>query len=216
MVELTEEQRASQQAAIARVRDARPPRTRGLPAWVILIAAPVLVALGLVLASVARNVDPPATDAGSTSVAAAKAESDARAKRLDRERIEFEEQAKLKAAETSAYKAAIAKLEDIKGRFGDAFAIASASSRMTMAAPLSQLQSIAREARSLDVPPCLAKAKGALVEGMDATVAGFLAFMRNEEGSEDVPGRLFDFASGKIDESQAASSACEPAAVPAP
>jgi hypothetical protein len=82
------------------------------------------------------------------------------------------------------------KLTDQNQAFDDAYNIASSTSRIALAQPVAELQSILRETEIVPVPACMEVAKTELTLSMDAAVKGFLAFMADESDSEI--GALFD------------------------
>lgn len=74
---------------------------------------------------------------------------------------------------------ALKDADSLLARWEDAVTIANSTARMSLSAPVSNLQGIKREATSLAVPPCLQTGKDRLLEGMGLTVDGYLAFMLN-------------------------------------
>lgn len=71
-------------------------------------------------------------------------------------------------------------LKLIAQRWDDAYAIANATGRGNLAGPVAQLQTVRAEAQAAEVPVCLEKAKGHLVDGMNSTITGFLDFMADK------------------------------------
>lgn len=77
--------------------------------------------------------------------------------------------------------AAVTRIEAFEKRWQDAIALAESTPRIQLAAPVKDLQALAREAGSLELTPCLEPGRPALVENLEAQVAFFLAFMAREE-----------------------------------
>ena len=86
----------------------------------------------------------------------------------------------------------IADLQAIKQRWDDGVNVASSTSRIALSGPAMNLQQIRRDLDGVKTGECLADAKSALAEGMDATISGVLAFM----GDSDSGG--FGFAVGSL------------------
>lgn len=92
------------------------------------------------------------------------------------------------------------KMADIRQRFTDAVKLASSTSRIALAAPVANLQSIQREAAGLPTPTCLYDARNKLADAFGLQVEGFLTFMRNEGLSGEVDALdLFKESTQKID-----------------
>lgn len=62
-------------------------------------------------------------------------------------------------------------------QFKDAVHLAQNASRIALTQPIADLQRIRRDFSAEAWPTCAATAKQAILDGMDATIAGFLAFM---------------------------------------
>ncbi|OGO69849.1 MAG: hypothetical protein A2Z49_09600 [Chloroflexi bacterium RBG_19FT_COMBO_56_12] len=77
-------------------------------------------------------------------------------------------------------KAAINQTQAIVNRWLDAEQIAGSTSRIALAGPLSELQSIKQDMTSLKVPPCLERAQAFIVDSMERTIGAYLLFMQNE------------------------------------
>jgi len=77
----------------------------------------------------------------------------------------------------AAYDKAILPLNDVLARYKDAMDLAGKTSRIALAAPVSNLQNLKRETDALVVPACLGLAKGNLTTGMNAINTAFLNFM---------------------------------------
>jgi len=88
-------------------------------------------------------------------------------------------------------------VEPILGRWDDAMAIADSTARINLAGPVSTLQEIRREAASLDVPECAAKAHEGLIEAMEHYIEGFLAFMADKPDS--IVDVQFDLGNDKLE-----------------
>ncbi|MBK9292819.1 MAG: hypothetical protein IPM52_14520 [Bacteroidetes bacterium] len=79
---------------------------------------------------------------------------------------------------TVDYRAAV---DSINEEWDDAIAIANSTARMSLAGPLGELQSIAREARQIEPPECAQDAHVAWVSYQEFTIGAFLAFMGQED-----------------------------------
>jgi hypothetical protein len=69
------------------------------------------------------------------------------------------------------------KLNQFATEWDDTLKLASSTSRIALATPVSQLQRIRRDLQAQTWPDCAQTAKGLLVGSMDATIDGNLAFM---------------------------------------
>jgi hypothetical protein len=81
-------------------------------------------------------------------------------------------------------KEAMYLLEQTLEKFDDANALASSTSRINLAGPIGDLQSIKRETDALVVPTCLGKSKTLLVKGMQSNIDAFLAFSSQESDTQ--------------------------------
>lgn len=72
-------------------------------------------------------------------------------------------------------------LEDIAERWDDAMDVAGSSSRIALAGPVSELQSIRRETRTQDWPECGQEAQQELVGWMDESINALIAFMGQDD-----------------------------------
>ena len=96
----------------------------------------------------------------------------AREKAIAAQKLEFDRLAR---------EAAILKrLDTMVVRWNDANMIASSTSRIALATPLTALQAIKREADAFAMPDCLKDGGSALISSMDNSVQGYLIFMRND------------------------------------
>lgn len=77
-----------------------------------------------------------------------------------------------------AYDKAMLPLNDIYARYKDARTVAGATSRIALATPVSNMQSIKREADALVVAKCLTFAKSMLTGGMLNVNAAYVDFMQ--------------------------------------
>ncbi|NVO00722.1 MAG: hypothetical protein HXX17_15505 [Geobacteraceae bacterium] len=82
------------------------------------------------------------------------------------------------ASNKAAYDKAILPLNEIYTRYKDARTVAGATPRIALAAPLSNMQSIKREADALVVAKCLDFAKSMLTGGMLNVNAAYVDFMQ--------------------------------------
>lgn len=77
-------------------------------------------------------------------------------------------------------KATHAQLTDILRRWLNVYKFARSSSWNALATPIQAMQDIKRDVEKVDVPKCLDKAKGYLIDHMSHTVDLFRAFMTQE------------------------------------
>lgn len=97
-------------------------------------------------------------------------------RKADAERIALEqkiEQEKKKDVVQASLKA----VDDALGKWNDAVGVAQVTSRINLATPVTNLQTIRRETESLIVPPCLNEGKQKLLEAMKTEIEGYVAFM---------------------------------------
>ena len=80
--------------------------------------------------------------------------------------------------------AATKQLNDIRTQFDDAYAIAESTSRIALAGPVATMQEIRRATDKLETPKCMENAKTLTVNGMDAMINGFIAFMAEQSDSQ--------------------------------
>lgn len=182
MTDLTDEQRAKQQAALSKIRQTKKPeRARREPSRGMLLVGAGVVAL-LVYLIVNSDTSPPVTPSKTPAELRAEAEV-ARQLQVAQQQEDFNRSQQESAAK-SAYDKAVAALSDIHARYADAKRIASATSRIALSGPVASLQSLSREAKALDLPPCLADARASLALSIDQSVDGSLMFMANEKWNE--------------------------------
>lgn len=82
------------------------------------------------------------------------------------------------ASNKAAYDRAVLPLNDVYARYKDARTVAGATARIALAMPVSNMQSIKREADALVVAKCLVFAKSLLTGGMLNVNAAFVDFMQ--------------------------------------
>lgn len=184
MTDLTDEQRAKQQAALDRIRQSKKPerpQKREPSRGMLAIGAAVVVGLVLVIV----NADKPQPSAAKSDVELRAEAEVERQKRVAEQQEEFN-QAQAAAEAKSAYDRAVASLKDIHARFTDTKRIAEATSRIALSGPVASLQALSREAKALDLPPCLADARTSLALAIDQSVDGSLMFMTNDKDQEPV------------------------------
>lgn len=70
------------------------------------------------------------------------------------------------------------ELKKIYSKWKDGSELASRSARISLSAPVKNLQDVKREAQSLKVTDCLAPFQANLVGGMDETIKGYYDFMQ--------------------------------------
>jgi len=82
------------------------------------------------------------------------------------------------ASNKAAYDKAMLPLNDVYARYKDARTVAGATARIALAMPVSNMQSIKREADALVVAKCLVFAKSMLTGGMLNINAAYVDFMQ--------------------------------------
>lgn len=82
------------------------------------------------------------------------------------------------ASNKAAYDKAMLPLNDVYARYKDARTVAGATARIALATPVSNMQSIKREADALVVAKCLVFAKSMLTGGMLNINAAYVDFMQ--------------------------------------
>ena len=79
---------------------------------------------------------------------------------------------------TKEYRDQVMQLAD---KWDSANALANNSPRMQLVTPISSLQNIRNEYNKLTVPECAQKAHDTMLNYMDATIDGFMAFLSDED-----------------------------------
>lgn len=105
-----------------------------------------------------------------------------RQQQLQQEEQRREEQAQLAAEEErrGAFAASLKAIDEQMTLWEDAERVASTTGRIALSGPVTNLQTIRRDTAQLAVTTCLGPARDSLVKSMDATIEGFLTFMRND------------------------------------
>jgi len=75
-------------------------------------------------------------------------------------------------------------VDPIAKKWDDAVTLANSTPRMTLPNQISELQSIERDAETVEVDKCMADAHAELVTSMKATIDGFLAFLGEKPDQE--------------------------------
>jgi hypothetical protein len=75
-------------------------------------------------------------------------------------------------------------LQGIARAWDDAFAVANSTPSSALSAQIAMLQSTRRKAQGLAMPECASSAKRALVDAMDSTINGFIAFLGKKSESK--------------------------------
>jgi hypothetical protein len=79
---------------------------------------------------------------------------------------------------TQEYRDQVMQLAD---KWDSANALANNSPRMQLVTPISSLQNIRNEYNNLTVPECAQKTHASMLNYMDATIDGFMAFLSDED-----------------------------------
>jgi hypothetical protein len=152
-------------------------RQRGYVVWLILVGMVCVVFASWQYSSFRK----------SQKLQAATTEENRRleiAKKADEQRRSNEEaELKKRQAEAQAKNDALTiadrALDDVLVRWQDASKVASTTGRIALSTPVSNLQTIRRDAERLTVSPCMDSAKAMLVTSMASTIEGYLFFMQN-------------------------------------
>ena len=82
--------------------------------------------------------------------------------------------------------AAMAQLQAVARRWDDASRLAGSTSRIALAAPVAELQSIKRDADATGVPTCVVASKNELVASMNSVIDAYLTFMSDSDADFEV------------------------------
>lgn len=78
---------------------------------------------------------------------------------------------------------ALAEIQSAARAWDDANALAGQTPRSSLAAQIETLQAVRRKVEDIAVPDCAAAVKRALVESMEATITGYIAFLGQKADS---------------------------------
>lgn len=81
-------------------------------------------------------------------------------------------------------KEGLSQLQGIAREWDDAYKLASQTPRASLSGQIAALQTIKRKAQDLALPDCASLAKTALVDSMDNSINGFIAFLGQKPESE--------------------------------
>ena len=113
---------------------------------------------------------------------------------------EIEQQALAERRRALAEQAEIEKAVDLLDaqslKWSDAAVLARSTSRIALSGPVATLQALHRDTEAMTVPPCLDRAKSALVSSMELEIRGFVTFMQNAGNMGDLLSRT-DFADAR-------------------
>jgi hypothetical protein len=87
----------------------------------------------------------------------------------------------LLVCKTSDGNLAVDRLKQFKSEWDDASDLAFSTARVALNGPVGQLQRVQREVQIVTWPNCAIPTQTALLEGMNATIEGFLGFMQADE-----------------------------------
>ncbi|MBE7535434.1 MAG: hypothetical protein HS124_06860 [Anaerolineales bacterium] len=91
---------------------------------------------------------------------------------------------------------AVIQMDDLLNKWIDAENIAGSSPRISLASPISNLQSVRTELSNLEVPVCMEAPKSELLLGMETSIQGYIAFLGQE--SDYTVSTYFDEAATHI------------------
>lgn len=78
---------------------------------------------------------------------------------------------------------ALAQIQSAAREWDDANALAGQTPRSALAQQIESLQAARRKVQDITIPDCAAAVKQALVDSMDATIAGYIAFLGQKPDS---------------------------------
>ena len=76
---------------------------------------------------------------------------------------------------------AFAELVPLLDEYNDTDRIASTTARINLSGPVSQLQSILRDIKKIEVPGCMDKGYNLIVDGFETNIDAYIAFMGGDE-----------------------------------
>lgn len=94
-------------------------------------------------------------------------------------------------SEAVTYEAAIRPL---LARWKDGVDLALASPRISLAAPIAELQTIRRDTNALMVPSCMSEGHALIIKGMDGRIASITAFLSNTDDDTSLAAALLEQA----------------------
>lgn len=169
MSELTQQQKAQQQAAIDALRAKR----KGSSKRPLLV--PAILALSAAAAFVAIR---PASET-----------PEQRAARIEQQRID-EERAVFERDAPGGYAKALTAMQSLSQRWADATRLASVSPRASLPGTIATMQQIVRELTAVDLPPCLANAREIAVRSASTHVDAYLLFMAVSKDEATIAAKL--------------------------
>lgn len=78
----------------------------------------------------------------------------------------------------------INQIEPLAREWDDANAVTKSAARIALAAPVAKLQSLRRETENIQAPQCAFLVKQRLIDAMDNTINGYLAFMAQKPDNQ--------------------------------
>lgn len=91
----------------------------------------------------------------------------------------------------------LASVQKLAGEWDDANKLASSTPRMSLPPQVSTLQGLRRRAQDLEAPECAFLVKQRLIDSMDNTINGYIAFLAQKPDSE--VNKLFEQAGKSLD-----------------
>lgn len=86
----------------------------------------------------------------------------------------------------------LGQIEPLARQWDDANAVAKSAARIALAGPVANLQALRRQVQDVQAPPCAFLAKQRLIDAMDNTINGYMAFMQQKP--ENTVNQFFDQA----------------------
>lgn len=93
-------------------------------------------------------------------------------------------------------------------KWDDAIGVAQVTSRINLATPVTNLQTIKRDTESLIIPPCLNEGKQKLLEAMKTEIEGYMAFMLSADTGKYIVAAATVKSKELIESYRAARAAC--------
>ncbi len=154
----------------------------------MVVAAIVVVALAVGMWQWNESVARAEREAAMEMEARQKAEREAREAKRAAEAAELALRQK-EEEQQAEVEGAVAAIEAQYQSWKDAARLAEGTAKTALVEPVGKLQELLGATEAMEVPPCLDKAKAALVGGMRIEVDGFVTFMQSEGDGAATPDR---------------------------
>ena len=104
--------------------------------------------------------------------------------------------------------ASLKAVDDMLTKWDDAIGVAQVTSRINLATPVTNLQTIKRDTEALIVPPCLNEGKNKLLEAMKTEIEGYMAFMSSADVGKHIAAAATAKSKELIEAYKAERAAC--------